>query len=100
MEGSNTGETVTVWMDLSNHGVFGSHFLEKGNQKADTIRTANYIVIISAGKLSESSKEKFLTLKIYKNAAFSDRILRLYTNPELDINKFRAKFNPDTTRND
>ena len=40
------------------------------------------------GKLSESSKENFLTLKIYKNVAFADRILKFYTNPELDMNKF------------
>ena len=51
---------MTVWMDLNNHGVFGSQFFDKGNEEADTIRTANYIVIISVGKLSESSKENFL----------------------------------------
>ena len=28
----------------------------KGHEEADTIRTANYIVIISVGMLSESSK--------------------------------------------
>ena len=90
---------MTVWMDLNNHGVFGSQFFDKGNEEADTIRTANCIVIISVGKLSESSKENFLTLEMYKNADFSDRILRLYTNPELDMNKFRTKFHFDTTRN-
>ena len=64
VEGPKTREKVTVWMGLSNHGVFGSQFFEKGNDKADTIRTANYIVIISVGKLSESSKEIFSTLKM------------------------------------
>ena len=55
---------MTVWIYLSNYGVFGSQFFEKGNDKADTIRTANYIVKISVGKLSESSKEIFSTLKM------------------------------------
>ena len=44
MEGLKTREKVTVWMGLSNHGVFGSHFFE--NEEADTIRTANYFVML------------------------------------------------------
>ena len=41
----------------------------------------------------------FFTL-IYKNAAFSDTISRFYTHLELDMNKLRAKFQLDISRND
>ena len=46
VEGPKTREKVTVWMGLSNHGVFGSHFFENEDEKADTIRTANYIAML------------------------------------------------------
>ena len=46
VEGSKTREKVTVWMGLSNHGDVGFHFFENENEKADTIRTANYFVML------------------------------------------------------
>ena len=45
VEGPKTREKVTVWMGLSNHGVFGSHSFENEDAKGNTIRTENNIAI-------------------------------------------------------
>ena len=46
VERPKTREKMTVWMGLSNHGVFGSHFFENENEEGDTIRTENYIAML------------------------------------------------------
>ena len=46
VEGPKTREKVTVWMGLSNHGVFGSHSFENEDAKGNTIRTENNIAML------------------------------------------------------
>ena len=46
VEGPKIREKVTVWIGLSNHGVFGSQFFENEDEKGDTIRTENYIAML------------------------------------------------------
>ena len=46
VEGPKIRKKVTVWMGLSNHGVFGSHLFENEDEKADTIRTVNYFAML------------------------------------------------------
>ena len=58
VKGPNTREKVTVWMGLSNHGVFGSHFFEDENEKGDTIRTENYIAMLRGKVLRVLKSEK------------------------------------------
>ena len=54
MEGPKTMEKMTVWMGHSNHGVVGSHIFENKDEKADKIRTANYIAMLR-GKVTRTN---------------------------------------------
>ena len=62
------GKKVTVWIGLSDHGVFGSHFFENEDEKADTIRTANYIAMLR-GKVIQVLKRKKNITPLFSNEA-------------------------------
>ena len=56
-EGPKTREKVTVWMGLSYQGIFGPHFFEDDEGKAETVKTANYIAMLR-GKFIPVLKRK------------------------------------------
>ena len=68
VEGPKTREKVTVWMGLSyhGHGVFGPHFFENEEEKAETIRTANYIAMLRGKVIPVLKRKKILDSCIFQ----------------------------------
>ena len=59
-------EKVTVWMGLSYHGVFGPHFFEDDDQKAETVRTANYIAMLREKVIPVLKRKKIFDSCIFQ----------------------------------
>ena len=62
LEGPKTREKVTVWMGLRPQlpGIFGPHFFEDDEGKAETVKTTNYIAMLRGKFIPVLKRKKIL----------------------------------------